>query len=531
MIQVKNDPEEGKDMQLKKSLTLKKRLLTFSIVIICLTFPAFASVHLTKGIDENYTYYGVVPSKIYRYTLAVGNDRDSGWSLGTDDTTLLSGAISLNGHLIATKSLLAIAAYEDDTNVEVRDLTLGTLLAEAHLASMEKKLVLLPNGTRFKVVSDKMVSVLLLNYQQEPSATVSEGPLPHTFYTSVDGLYVGKRFVFMASEQTNVIPSSVYIILALEKSTVTVTDEDGGQESYSLEVNSYQDVALTPFKVYEIESTGNIMVQSMFLRYDVSDPASSIVPCYPVPCAQGGFVGTFFVARCITSWDSSKDYGYRIAASENAHVLVYDLETQQVKNDLTVTGGSGIAIKPQANAIIVQSDKPITLTLIHNASIEQRRSEQVGGLNGEFSGYGHGVMFMGIKPDQDTVIHLPVDANVEAYFFASEATQLTIDGNIQTIQANTGFLYTVLGTHTVSVDHNVVLQINFWPLEPEYQGLWYTGVIIPCVETVDTNPTVTITTIGGGGLPIMYIAIGGGAAAVVVVVVVLVLRKRGSKSS
>jgi hypothetical protein len=209
---------------------------------------------------------------------------------------------------------------------------------------------------------------------------------------------------------------------------------------------------------------------------------------------------------------------------------VYDLETQQVNSEFTVTGGSGIAIKPKVNAIIVQSDKPVTLSLIHNGSIEQLRSI-LSGVGGEFLGYGHGVMFRGIKPDQDTMIHLPVDANVEAYFFASEATQLTIDGNIQTIQANTGFLYTVLGTHTVSVDHNVVLQINFWPLEPEYQGLWYTGAIIPCVETVDTNPTVTITTIGGGGLPIMYIAIGGGAAAVVVVVVVLVLRKRGSKSS
>ncbi len=316
----------------------------------------------------------------------------------------------------------------------------------------------------------------------------------------------------------------------MEKSTITVTDEDGGQDSYSLEVNSYQDMALTPFKVYEIESTGNIMVQSMFLRHDISDPASSIVPCYPVPSAQGGFVGTFFIARCITGWDASKDYGYRIATSEDAHVLVYDLETQQVKNDLTVTGGSGISIKPSANAIIVQSDKPITLTLIHNASIEQRRTEQVGGLNGEFQGYGHGVMFMGIQPNQDTMIHLPVDANVEAYFFASEETQLTIDDNTQTIQANTGFLYTVLGTHTVRSDHNVVLQINFWPLEPENQGLWYTGAVIPCIETVNNNPTVTITSIGGG-FPIMYVIVGAGAAAVAVIVVFLVMKKRSSNPS
>jgi hypothetical protein len=518
-------------MRSNKSLLSNLCILLLSTTIICPITSSFATVHLTKAIDENYTYYGVVPSKIYRYTLAVGNDRDSGWSLGTDDTTLLSGAISLNGHLVAVNSMLAIVAYENGTNVEVRDLTLGTVLAQASLNSMEKKLVLLPNGTYFKVVSEKMVSVLLLNYQQEPAATVSEGPIPHTFYTSVDGTYVGKRFVFMASEQKNIIPTTVYIILALERSKVTVTDEDGGQESYNLEVNSYKDVELRPFKVYEIESTGNIMVQSMFLRYDVSDPAYSIVPCYPVPCTQGGFVGTFFITRCITSWDTSKDYGYRIAASETAHVQVYDLETQQIKNDLTVTGGTGISIKPQANALIVQSDKPITLTLIHNSSIEQRRTELGGSMNGEFQGYGHGVMFISIKPNQNTMIYLPIDANIEAYFFASEATQLTIDGNTQTIQANKGFMYTALATHTINADHNVVLQVNFWPLEPEYQGLWFTGAIIPCIETVDINPTVTITKIGGGGFPIMYVAISGGAGAVVVVMVVLVFRKRGSKPS
>ncbi len=517
-------------MQYKKNQAKNLSLIALSIIIICLTFSTFTSVQITRGIDENYTYYGVVPAKIWRYILPDGNNRTSGWMLGGDDTTLVIGAVGLNSYLVATKSLLTIVASEDSTNVEVRDLTLGTLLASASLNSMEKKLVLLPNGTHFKVVSDKIVSVLLLNYQQEPSATANEGPLPHTFYTSVDGLYVGKSFVFMASEQPSVIPTSVYSILALEKSTVTVTDEDGGQNSYSLEVNSYEDVALTPFKVYDIESTGNIMVQSIFLRYDISDPAYGNVPCFPVPCPQGGFVGTFFIARSVISWDANKDFGYRIAAAEDAHVTVYDLETQLVNSEFTVSGGSGHAIKPKVNGIIVQSDKPVSLSLIHNGSIEQLRSI-LSGVGGEFMGYGHGVMFMGIKPDQDTMIHMPVDANVEAYFFANEATQLIIDGNTQTIQAGTGFLYTVLGTHTVSVDHNVVLQINFWPLEPEYQGLWYTGAIIPCVETVDTNPTVTITTIGGGGLPITYIAIGGGAAAVVVVVAVVFMRKRGSKPS
>ena len=496
-----------------------------TLLVFFLVLPS--SFHPSLG-NPDYTYYGVVPSNIYLYLLNDPLNFTSGWVQGTNGSR--TGSPGLDGMTVATNALLAIVASEDGTNVRVYDLADGSLLSQRTINSMEKHLVLLANGTAFKVVSDKQVSVLLLNYQTLPAATATEGPLPYTFYTDVNGLYVGTRFVFMASEQPSVIPTSVYSILALEKSTVTVTDEDGGQNSYSLEVNSYEDVALTPFKVYDIESTGNIMVQSIFLRYDISDPAYGNVPCFPVPCPQGGFVGTFFIARSVISWDANKDFGYRIAAAEDAHVTVYDLETQLVNSEFTVSGGSGHAIKPKVNGIIVQSDKPVSLSLIHNGSIEQLRSI-LSGVGGEFMGYGHGVMFMGIKPDQDTMIHMPVDANVEAYFFANEATQLIIDGNTQTIQAGTGFLYTVLGTHTVSVDHNVVLQINFWPLEPEYQGLRYTGAIIPCVETVDTNPTVTITTIGGGGLPITYIAIGGGAAAVVVVVAVVVMRKRGSKPS
>jgi hypothetical protein len=134
-------------------------------------------------------------------------------------------------------------------------------------------------------------------------------------------------------------------------------------------------------------------------------------------------------------------------------------------------------------------------------------------------------MFITIQPAEDTMIHLPTDAHIEAYFFASEATQLTIDGNTQTIQANTGFLYTVLGTHTVSADHNVVLQVNFWPLEPEYQGIWFSGAAIPCIETVNDNPTVTLTPIEG--FPMMYVIVGAAVAAVAVIVGIFVMRRRG----
>jgi hypothetical protein len=281
----------------------KNRLLHLivSAFIICLILP-FASVNLTVGIDKNYTYYGVVPAEIYRYILNdwnAGGDNawmnlSSGWTLGPEAANLLGGSLAQNGFMIATKSLLAIVAYADDTNVEVYDLKTSIRISQGNLNSMGKLLFLLDNGTHFKVVSDKMVSVELLNYQQIPLSNVT-GPVPSTFYTSVDGLYVGKKFVFMASEGGG--GAVDYTILALEKSTVTITKEDNTVNTISLEANAYKYYTFTAFKVYKIESTGNIMVQSS----GISGRGSTAAPCFPVPAAEGGFVGQFFLTRSLTA--------------------------------------------------------------------------------------------------------------------------------------------------------------------------------------------------------------------------------------
>jgi len=511
-------------MSLKKSLKIYVASLIVSLLIVHLIFPFFISFHLSSA-SPDFTYYGVVPSKIYRYVLNDGNDRNSGWVLGSNSTTLVTGSIGLNGTILATKALLVIVGTEDNTNIKVYNFPNKTILDQATINGMEKHFVLLANGTKFKVVADKQVFVMLLNYQKIPPSNVYDGPTPHTFYTTTDGLYVGKKYILMGSEQTNVIPTTEYIILALEKSQVTVTRDDAQQSTYSLEANTYKFIELSPFRVYKIESTGNIMLQSMFLRYDVSDPAYSVVPCFYVPSAEGGFIGKNFFTTSTKSWDANKDCGYRISALEDTKVKIFDLDTKQLLSELTIKGGNGVAIKPKAEAIAVQSDKPISLSLIHNGSIEQTRV-----VIGEYSGYGHGVMFIGIQPDEETIIYIPKEAQVEAYFFANEETQLIIDGELKTLQANSASLYTAIGTHIVQSNKNVVLQINFWPLEPECQGLWFTGAVIPCIETVDDNPSVTLTPIEEG-FPIMYIIIGGGATAVIIIIAALLIMKRKAVKS
>ena len=513
-------------MYFRKSLKFRIICLIVAVLIIHLSLLFLVSVHPSLA-NPDYTYFGVVPSRIFNYVLNDPDNRTSGWILGTASSR--TGSPGVDDEAIATKSLVAVVASEDGTNVKVYDLTLGREY-DSQINSMQKYLVLLDNGTYFKVVSDKQVSVLLLNFQQLPTANVEVGPIPRTFYTDVNGLYVGKQFVFMALQFKVDVD---YMILAVEKASVTVTEDDGTVlTTFTLDANSYKSLMLEPFRVYKIESSsGSIMVQSGAIDHN---SGLGYTPCFLVPSAQGGFVGTFFLTKSLSAvggqgWDPGRDYGYRIEALEDTHVQVYDLDTKLVLNDFTVKAGTGLSIQPAAYAIAVQSSSPITLSLVYNGSIEMTRPPSSSTV-GEYSGYGHGVMFMGIQPNQNTMIYLPTQAYVEAYFFASEDTQLTIDGEAQTVHADSAFSYTTPGTHTVQCDENVVLQINFWPLEPENQGLWYTGAAIPSIETVDNNPTVTITPIGEG-FPMMYIIAGAGAAAAVIVVAVLMMRKRGGKHS
>ncbi|MEM2129517.1 MAG: hypothetical protein QXZ70_02840, partial [Candidatus Bathyarchaeia archaeon] len=145
---------------------------------------------------------------------------------------------------------------------------------------------------------------------------------------------------------------------------------------------------------------------------------------------------------------------------------------------------------------------------------------------GEYSGYGEVIIFIGVRPNELTNIYLPVNAHNIACFFASEDTLVTIDDEItQTINDGNYYQFTIPGTHKIVSDNNMIIQITHWNGIPEYQGIRFTGTIIPCIQTVNVNPTVTITPIEGG-FPMTYIIIGAAAAVVAVIIVVIVMKRR-----
>lgn len=495
-------------MRLQKSLKINLPCFVVVVLVACLSLPLFSTIRPSVS-EPDYTYYGVVPFKTYRYNLTDEFDPDSPYQLQSSSNL----------------SLLSVVASEDDTNIVVYNLLNGTAISEGHLNSMENHYTLLPNGTFFKVVSDKIVSVLLMQYGSIPLSNATNGP-PHTFYTTVDGLYVGKEFVFLANEGSG--GAANYMIIALERSTVTISNNEGTVlNTYTMDAYTFKNYPFTAFRVYRVESTGNIMLQPGAIPQWGGESN-----CYAVPCIEGGFVGRYFVTKSSTGYDQLRDYGYRVSAAEDAKVTVYDLETKQVIVEYDVVGGVGIGFQPPgANALFIQSDNPISLSMVHNGTVEQTRPLESGGAyGGPYTGYGSGVTFIGVRANEDTPVYLPVSAQVEVYFFANQLTHVTIDDSTHTINANDYFVFTIPGNHIINSDQDIIVEINHWNGVPDFQGISFTGTIIPAIELVSTDPDVTITPIGEG-FPMMYVAIGGGAAAAVVVVVILVLRKRGGKPS
>ena len=135
-------------MHIKDCSKVNKKCLILTAFLFCLSLPLSINVHLSLG-NPDYTYYGVVPAKIYSYNLTNTNDRNSAWRLDTGS--------------VGNASLLVIVAAVDGTHVKVYDLTIDKIVSEVDIDSMGKHYVLLANGTKFKVESNNRVFVIPTN--------------------------------------------------------------------------------------------------------------------------------------------------------------------------------------------------------------------------------------------------------------------------------------------------------------------------------------------------------------------------------
>ncbi|MEM3590878.1 MAG: hypothetical protein QW702_02105 [Candidatus Bathyarchaeia archaeon] len=472
-----------------------------AIAIFCLLLlTAFFSpqiVQVNEKQHEEYVYYGVIPSRIYF----------------AEPSRPLHGAIDptagfeIDPLSVARSALIAIIALQDDTNVKVYTLDDGDLIAEARLNFMEKFFVKVANGTRFKVVSNNPVTTMILGGNvggKELSPEMSMGPTPNTFLTSIDGRYVGKEFIFIASQGLTGTP---YRILALEDSEITVTCEDGAEESFRLKAYTYKGLSLKPFKAYRVKSTGHVIMQC-------GGPGSF---SFQVPSAEGGFVGRYFFSSSITTWDTVEEYGFKILSQKNAKVSIWDVEYRRKLSEIEVKGGEGATVKPNANEIMIESSEPITVIFAHNGSLARSYSWA----------YGAGVTFMAVRANEEALIYLPQNSTVEAYIFAYEDSLVNINDATINIRADSFFCLTNPGVNKISSDKTLIIQIVHWPLFPQFQGISSFGAVVPCIQTVGLSTNISISPIEQEGSPVsaIYIYIGV-AAAIIVASIGYILAKR-----
>jgi len=494
---------------------VQEKIVAFSIAIAAVCAILIAGL---SSASSEFTYYGKVPDNIWLL-------RPADWQAQPACQDPYRWVVYNSPSLYA---LLAVVSAWDNVDVKVFNLTAKQLIAQTTLKSMQPLYLLLRNGTFFKVVASKPVTVQLVNYNQTPKFPLALlPPTIHTFYYSIDGTYVGKEFVFVAAQGS--LTATDYTILAVEPAEVTVERDDGQTFTLKLDANGYKYVTLTPFRVYRIRSSGNIVVMSGAIpgigAYETT--------CFAVPSVHGGFTGTYFLTRAFKAiewgWDKVRDYGFRVLAVSETKITLYDLENQNKIGEYVVPAESGITLRPNAYAIALVSEYPVTFSFMHNGSIEIENAGMHGGF---YCGYPRSTMFFLLKPGEDTMIQIPSNASVEVYFFAKEDTEVMIDDTlIIRVEADAPYLFAIPGVHKVRSDKEVLVQINMWPRYPPEQGLWFSGYVIPPLESASLKPNVSVTLPGTKAPTAYYYAAGAGAVIIVAIALMMMRRRKKDKIS
>ena len=425
---------------------------------------------------SEYVYYGFAPLRVFynRSSLAL---LAGGWGgmFGTAE-----GGLEYN----ASEAILVLLGNVDDTRCQVYDLSSRGLLRDVSLDKLEHVTLRLTLGTFFKVVANKPVTVMLLGGTplEEGEAMIS------TFYTSVEGGYVGKEFIFMDVESKMLQQSWLpYRIYTVEDSEVTIEDANGTKvSSFQLPVNQVKELSLTPFRVYRLVSTGNVMLQSFALWTIFNGHVRhGRASCF-YPALEGGFVGKHFYGSGVgLGWFPSVTF---IATSgEEARMKVFDLQNRKLVNDTGVKAGSFFFEPPKEVAhLFVESGQPMMLMFKTDDALDG------------------GVGFTGLRAGQTAYLYVPVG---ETYVFSESDATVTVDDTLRLSVKVDEPLRLWQGLHKLATTENLVIQVvNL----AEDQGLASFGSVIPPIQSVSiSNEDVRIRPFTAGEeIPWTYLIVG-----------------------
>jgi len=477
-----------------------------AIVLLASTLPVSSRLHgvapAYAALLDEYDYYGFVPREIWG--LEWVNLGTSGWELRVDQISIVNSG------------LVAIVGNHDGTRVRAYVLPGGELVEDLALNRLEKASFSLPNGTFFKLVASRPVSVFLLGGKYMESGDA----FTNMFVTSTDGGYVGREFIFMAVQAKRALHYTglAYRVYALEDSQVTVWDANGSQVSqFRLGANQFREMGFSPMAVYRLESTGNVMLQSftMWTSARLGLPGT----CF-YPSVRGGFVGRLFYggAGATELWPPFAPPTFVMTGLEGSEVTIMDLENRRKYLDAELPALGNLSKQTDLSHMVVESQKPIVLMM-----------------------EGNGVGYTGLAAGETGYFYMPLNepyleavpsGNIvgsagEAYLYAAEETVVTID-DLTVRLSRDSILPLRHGFHVITADRNVVIQlINYpWqsypPREPSIARFSDFATCIPSVQAMSIrSPDLNPPSVAGEELPWTYLA-----AAVIPVVVIAALAAR-----
>jgi len=450
---------------------------------------SFASTGiLAHGAEEGQVYYGFVPPGIF-------------W-LGDVNETL------------SREAFLAVAGNRDGTNVRLYELPGGRLLADTRLNKLEKAVFPLPNGSFFKLVSSAPVTVVLMGgvgVEQGIFRVITGYPAvvegTSTFYTDVDGRYVGKEFIFIPVHAKTVQFDLPVRVLALEDSEVTLWDANSSTvDSFKLSANQERGLALVSATVYRLVSTGRVMLQGF------AGPRSLYYPA-----AEGGFVGKTFYG--IISYSDTSAYqafhaSVMVTAPQDSKITIFDAKYSRKTLDENVQAGQSLEIDAgsselKTSQMVLKSDQPVMVML---------QTGTGGRAGGTWLLYAGGIGYTGLKAGQTAYVNV---AKGWTYAFAAQETVLSVDDLTVRLPAD-GYFLIPTGTHKLSTDANLIVEsINV----EESEGLPNFATCLPSVQSLAlTNENLGLKPVVSEELPWVYI--GAGVAVAAMFAVLLLSRRR-----
>ncbi len=361
-----------------------------------------------------------------------------------------------------------IVACDNGTELTVYRLPNHEVLKTASLKMMDKLFVKLQNGTFFKVVSNKPLSVTLIGGKIGGRDLDPKSPfsfVPNSFYTSVDGGFIGREFIFIASQEPAGAP---YRIVALESAEIIVKDENNSViHRFRMTPGEIKDLSFRAFHAYRIVSTGDIVLHT------------TSGGC--LPSIENSYVGKYFISPSSTSWWPSRERSpnsFHLMALEETKVHIYDLEFKKKIEEFKIPSGSSIRVKPPAKEIIIQSEKPLNAMYVSN--------------DGTYE-YGAGMTFIRIEAGETALVYVPTKPLIQkAFLFALKKTIVTIDDATYKLAADEIFSISP-GLHRITPSSNVLIQIIYWSGHVSFQGISSFSALIPAVETSHMKNEVNIT--------------------------------------